>query len=141
VKTGRIVYCHCVFAQVVPPEVKQEVLRQLGESGLAFDAVADLCEMSARRDPGLKALAAEGDVKIAACFPRAVRGLFTAADAPLPEQGVEICNMRTDSAEQVMSALLTVGSKSIAIDAPGGAAAAADGDAPGAESDPRKEPR
>jgi len=113
VKTARIVYCHCAFAQVVPAEVKQEVLRRLGESNVAFDAVADLCEMSARRDPGLKALAAEGGVKIAACFPRAVRGLFIAADAPLPADGVEILNMRTDSADQVVAALLTVGGRSI----------------------------
>src|SRR5882757_8617683 len=94
----RILYCHCTYAQVVPAEVKQEVLRRLADSGAAFDAVADLCEMSARRDPGLKSLAAEGGqgtVKIAACFPRAVRGLFIAADAPLPENGVQICNMRT----------------------------------------------
>lgn len=110
---ARIVYCHCAFAQVVPAEVKQEVLRRLAESGTAFDAVADLCEMSARRDPGLKALAAAGGVKIAACFPRAVRGLFIAADAPLPEQGVAICNMRTDTADQVMAALLTVGGEPI----------------------------
>lgn len=105
----RILYCHCAYAQVVPADVKREVLRRLAESGVGFDAVADLCEMSARRDEGLKALAAEGNVKIAACFPRAVRGLFIAADAPLPPAGVEICNMRTDSAEQVVTALLTIG--------------------------------
>ncbi len=99
---ARILYCHCAYAQVVPAEVKQEVLRRLSESGVAFDAVADLCEMSARRDPGLKSLAAEGGVKIAACFPRAVRGLFIAADAPLPEGGVDILNMRTESAETVV---------------------------------------
>jgi hypothetical protein len=113
VKPARIVYCHCAYAQVVPAEVKQEVLRRLAESGVAFDAVADLCEMSARRDPGLKALAAEGEVKIAACYPRAVRGLFIAADAPLPEQGIEILNMRTETADQVVSALLTVGGRVI----------------------------
>ncbi|HET6248123.1 MAG TPA: hypothetical protein VFE47_10540 [Tepidisphaeraceae bacterium] len=117
--SARIIYCHCAYAQVVPPEVKQEVLRQLAESGTAFDAVADLCEMSARRDPGLKALAAEGGVKIAACYARAVRGLFIAADAPLPADGVEILNMRTDSAEQVIAALLTVGGKPIAPSANG----------------------
>jgi hypothetical protein len=111
-KSARIVYCHCAFAQVVPAEVKQEVLRQLSESGAAFDAVADLCEMSARRDPGLKQLAAEGAVKIAACFPRAVRGLFIAADAPLPDE-VEIRNMRTETAEQVVGALLTVNGKPV----------------------------
>ena len=102
----RILYCHCAYAQVVPPEVKQQVLTKLAEAGVAFDAVADLCEMSAKRDPALAQLASGGPVKIAACFPRAVRSLFIAADAPLPEQGVAICNMRTESAEQVVSALL-----------------------------------
>src|SRR5215210_8904044 len=93
--TRRILYCHCAYAQVVPKAVKEEVLRLLGESGVAFDAVADLCEMSARRDPALKQLAAGGDVKIAACYPRAVKWLFHAAGAPLPEAGVDVVNMRT----------------------------------------------
>jgi len=42
----RILYCHCAYAQVVPKEVKEAVLKKLCESGVAFDAVADLCEMS-----------------------------------------------------------------------------------------------
>ena len=102
----RILYCHCAYAQVVPAEVKQQVLAKLAESGVAFDAVADLCEMSAKRDPALGQLAAGGPVRIAACFPRAVRGLFIAADAPLPAEGVEIRNMRTETADQVVEALL-----------------------------------
>ena len=106
---ARILYCHCTYAQVVPPEVKQEVLRRLAESGVAFDAVADLCELSAKRDPLLKQLATEAagaTLKIAACYPRAVRWLFNAAESPLPEAGVEVCNMRTESAEQVVQALV-----------------------------------
>ena len=102
----RILYCHCAYAQVVPAEVKQAVLARLAESGAAFDAVADLCEMSAKRDPALAQLASGGPVRIAACYPRAVRGLFTAADAPLPAEGVEIRNMRAESADQVIEALL-----------------------------------
>ena len=51
----RILYCHCQYAQVVPKEVKEAVLRKLCESGVAFEAVADLCEMAARRDPALQA--------------------------------------------------------------------------------------
>jgi hypothetical protein len=102
----RILYCHCAYAQVVPPEVKQQVLAKLAESGIAFDAVADLCELSAKRDPAMAQLASGGPVKIAACFPRAVRGLFIAADAPLPADGVEIHNMRTATAEQVIEGLL-----------------------------------
>lgn len=102
----RILYCHCAYAQVVPKAVKEEVLRQLAASGVAFDAVADLCEMSARRDPSLVQLSQAGDVKIAACFPRAVKWLFSAADAPLPAEGVEILNMRADTAEAVTASLL-----------------------------------
>lgn len=102
----RILYCNCTYAQVVPPEVKQAVLRRLCESGAAFDAVADLCEMSARRDPQLAQLAGCGALKIAACYPRAVKWLFSAANAPLPADGAEILNMRVQPAEDVAAALL-----------------------------------
>lgn len=104
--TPRILYCHCAYANVVPPEVKNQVLDTLSASGVAFDAVPDLCEMSARRDPALLELA-KGEIKIAACYPRAVTWLFNAANAPLPENGVQILNMRVESAESVTSALLT----------------------------------
>ena len=104
---ARILYCHCAYAKVVPDEVKHEVLTRLAESGEAFEAVADLCEMSARRDPALKQLIENRPVRIAACFPRAVKWLFNAAGAPLPEDGgVDVCNMRTASADQVVQMLL-----------------------------------
>ena len=102
----RILYCHCAYAQVVPKEVKETVLKKLCESGVAFDAVADLCEMSARRDPSLKRLAEAGAVKIAACYPRAVKWLFHAAQADLPVETAEVLNMRVQGAEEVCAALL-----------------------------------
>ena len=101
----RILYCNCTYAQVVPTEVKEDVLKRLCASGAAFDAVADLCDMSARKDPALKKLVEAGDVKIVACFPRAVKWLFHAAGAPLPKEGVEILNMREQSADDVMRGL------------------------------------
>ena len=100
-----ILYCHCKYAQVVPPEVKAEVLRRLCDSGLPFEAVPDLCELSARRDPSLRRLASAGPVKIAACFPRAVKWLFAAADAPLSLGATEVLNMRTQPAAEVTAAL------------------------------------
>ena len=101
----RILYCNCTYAQVVPKEVKEAVLKKLCESGVAFDAVADLCEMSARRDPSLKRLAEAGAVKIAACYPRAVKWLFHAAQADLPVETTEVLNMRVQNAEEVCAAL------------------------------------
>ena len=101
----RILYCNCSYAQAVPKEVKEEVLKRLCASGAAFDAVADLCDMSARKDPAMQKLVEAGDVKIVACYPRAVKWLFHAAGAPLPKEGVEVLNMRDQTADQIMAGL------------------------------------
>lgn len=101
-----ILYCHCAYAKIIPPAVKEAVLKALAESGTPFEAVPDLCEMSARKDPSLKRLAERKDLKIAACFPRAVQWLFHAAGAPLSEEGVEVVNMREMSADEVVERLL-----------------------------------
>jgi len=102
----RVLYCNCTFAKVVPPDVKQDVLRQLSDSGQAFDAVADLCDMSARKDPALRRTSEGGCTKIAACYPRAVKWLFHAGGAPLPDEGVTVLNMRVDSADTIVKELL-----------------------------------
>ncbi len=102
----RIVYCHCAFAQVIPKDVKQGVLERLADSGENFECVPDLCEMSARRDPLLHQLAQQPNTRIAACYPRAVQGLFTAAGAPLKASGVEIVNLRVLNADEAAEALL-----------------------------------
>lgn len=105
-QSPRILYCRCAYARVVPEEVKDAVLERLTASGVAFDAVADLCEMSAKGDPALHSLADGTALKIAACYPRAVKWLFSAAGAPLPTEEVEIINMRVAEAEQAIERLL-----------------------------------
>ncbi len=131
----RILFCNCAYSNIVPPEVKEGVLKSLCESGAAFDAVADLCEMSARRDPALKRLAEGGPVKIAACFPRAVKWLFAAAAAPLAKDSTEVLNMRVESAEAVSTALL---SDELNPNLPEGKPRPAD--APAAESEAEPQP-
>ena len=101
-----ILYCNCTYAKVVPVEVKRDVLRRLSDSGRAFDAVADLCDMSARKDPALKKIADGGCTQIAACYPRAVKWLFHAAGTPLPAEGITVLNMREDTADNVIKELL-----------------------------------
>lgn len=103
---ARILYCHCAFAKVVPAEVKTAVLNGLSEANVEFDAVPDLCEMAACGDVRLRELAAGKSLRIAACYPRAVRWLFASAGAPLPEQTVRVWNMRVEPADVVVSALL-----------------------------------
>ncbi len=105
---AKILYCRCAFAQVVPAATKDAVLARLCDAGASFESVADLCEMAARRDPRLaESLAGGGPVRIAACYPRAVKWLFHQAGAPFPEDGrIEVLNMRDSPAEMVAEALL-----------------------------------
>jgi hypothetical protein len=100
-----LLYCRCAYAQVVPQGVKDAVLQKLCESGAGFETVADLCEMAAHRDPRVKALAASGALRIAACYPRVVRGLFTQCGSPLADDA-EVLNMRTQTADEVAAAML-----------------------------------
>jgi hypothetical protein len=100
-----LLYCHCAFAKVVPDATRSAVLERLAEAGVAFEAVPDLCEMAARKDPTLKRLSKAPGLKIAACYPRAVRWLFKGAEAPLADDA-EILNMRTEAADDVAEQLL-----------------------------------
>ncbi len=103
----RILYCHCAFSRVVKEEVKSAVFAGLASSGQAFDAVPDLCELAARQDPALHRLAAgRRPVEIVACYPRAVRWLFHAAEADLPEDNVRIHNMRAEESTTILERLL-----------------------------------
>jgi hypothetical protein len=99
-----ILYCRCAYAQVIPDETKDAVLAQLCAGEQPFTAVADLCEMSARRDPRLAELARESGWKIAACHARAVKWLFHAADAPLSEDA-HIVNLRELSSTEAVAEL------------------------------------
>jgi hypothetical protein len=103
----RVLYCHCAYARVVPEAVKQEVLAGLAASALEFEAVPDLCEMSARKDPRLAELVDSGEtVQIAACYPRAVKWLFSAAGVVLPEDRVRVLNMREQPANEIVRTIL-----------------------------------
>jgi len=104
-ESPRILYCHCSNAKVLPTETRDAVLRALCEAGVPFEPVADLCDLSARRDPLLKKLAASDSVVVAACHPRAVRCLFAAADALLPLEKTQLLNLRKDSAETLCAAV------------------------------------
>ncbi len=100
------IYCHCAYYQNIPDSVKSDVLNAIKDAGIEFEAVADLCQMSANHDPALKFWAKAESIKIIACYPRAVRWLFYAGGAPLLRNGVEFFNMRVDSAEKIISSLV-----------------------------------
>ena len=104
----RILYCHCAYARVVPVETKAGVLQGLANAGIEFDAVPDLCEMAARRDPRLGELASGTPMRIAACYPRAVRWLFASAGVNIDGDKAVVFNMRTQSADDVLHGILAI---------------------------------
>ena len=104
-QNSRILYCQCAHANVVPKETKEAVLQALIDADIPFDAVPDLCELAARKDPALGALGAAGNLRIAACYPRAVRWLFQGAGFPLNMATTTVCNMRDQDAETVVAQL------------------------------------
>lgn len=99
------IYCHCAHYDLVDEQKKAEVLSAIQHSGVEFEAVNDLCRLSAKRDAVLKKWAAAESIRIYACHPRAVKWLFEAGEAPLPAKGVEFFNMRTGKIEDITASL------------------------------------
>jgi len=113
-QSSRILYCQCAHANVVPKETKEAVLQALIDAEVPFDAVPDLCELAARKDAALGSLGAGGNLRIAACYPRAVRWLFQGAGFPLNMATTTICNMRDQDAATVVSQLTKTDSGDVA---------------------------
>ena len=105
-RTGVTIYCHCANSAVITNRVKLGVLDAIKDAGIEFEAVPDLCKLSAERDGALKRWAKAKSIKIVACYPRAVKWLFYAGRAPLPKESVEFLNMRVDSIEKITSSLM-----------------------------------
>lgn len=94
---AKILLCECTMGRALRPEEKELAKDTLCKSGVPFEIVSDLCTLAAKREPFLERFSAGGPVLIAACYPRAVRWLFHAAGAELPDE-TEIINLREEGA-------------------------------------------
>lgn len=123
---SEIIYCDCAYTRLIPEETKRGVLQILTEANLDFQTVPDLCQLAATQDPLLASIATKANLKILACYPRAVRWLFYSAGAPLRHdagEDVEIFNLRESSVEDVVGRLgvaasETMPSNSVAVSKP-----------------------
>lgn len=102
----KIVFCNCAYTRILPTRVKEKVRDTLLESGVEFEDVEDMCRMAAQKDPKLGEYIEGDSVKIAACYPRAVKWLFHAAGVPMDEEKVNVLNMREQQAGEVCEGLL-----------------------------------
>lgn len=100
----QILCCDCSQARLLQSEVRAAVKQCLASTGVEFLAVKDLCGLAARRDPLLQKFAQGNPLAVVACYPRAVRWLFAAADAPLPENHVTFLNLRALSVGEAAEA-------------------------------------
>ena len=100
-----IAVCRCAFGGVFPDDRAQVVIRALGEACLAPVVVPDLCGMAARREAALAEWVRRPGLRIVACHPRAVAGLFEAADLALPGRGAEVINLRERSCAEALDEL------------------------------------
>lgn len=100
-----VLYCNCGYYDLVPDKTRAAIFSAPVESGCEFEAVQDLCELAAGRDPRLKHWAQREDLTIIACFARSIKWLFHAAGAPLDFNKVRVLNARGQSPEKIISAL------------------------------------
>lgn len=127
-----VVFCQCSRANLHNPQVRQGAWDAIANSGETVHVVDDLCELSARRDPRLAAWASQPSLVVAACFDRAVRSLFAAAQAPLNESAT-VVNLRSDDAQSIDRLAQTLpAAKSAAPDGRPDAASAGQRGAPSA---------
>lgn len=123
-----ILICRCAQVKILPSGSADRVCSALASSGRRFHVVADLCKLAANKDPLLGELAANNNLTVAACFPRAVRWLFDMAGAPLVPN-VKLLNLRTGRPENVEAELLKTNRAANESDnSPNSAAADNDGD-------------
>jgi len=108
-KQPRVVICACAHYEIIPRASKEQILAGLQRSGVVLEVVSDLCGLAANRDPRLKTWIDEGPLTVVACFARAVRWLFYAAGAPLPDGQVRLFNMRTQSPEEILAQIADCG--------------------------------
>jgi len=100
-----ILFCNCGHSDIIDHAVKAEILNKLATTKLDFEAVQDLCELAAKKDPKLKRWAQADSLTIVACYQRTVKWLFNSAGAALETEKTKFLNMRTNTAEQILSSL------------------------------------
>jgi len=100
-----LLYCHCAFTSRVPEEKRARFWDALAASGRRFWAVDDLCRLAATRDPALRQWMEQTELTVVACYPRAVRGLLSAAGACWDGRKLQVYNLRDQAVEEILGAL------------------------------------
>lgn len=102
-----VIFCQCVYSEGLFSDVKQAVLEGLNQAGVVFEAVPDLCKLSANKALCLKNWTKHNKLTVIGCFPRTIKWLFHAGDAAFsPDFELTCLNMHTQSPEAIVQAVL-----------------------------------
>ncbi len=108
-----VLMCACAHYDIIPKATKDAVLDFLSRTGIRHEVVPDLCGLAAGHDPLLQQWSQSESPFVIACFPRAVRWLFSAADVPLEGKPVRFFNMRTQSPDEIIAGIPEPGSRTV----------------------------
>ena len=100
-----LLFCNCGYSDIIDSELKDHILNKLVTTKLDFEVVQDLCGLSAKKDTKLKSWRQAESLTIVACYRRTLKWLFNYADAALDPEKTQFLNMRTSSAEEILSSL------------------------------------
>jgi len=106
--SGKIIVCLCEFRGFPGVEEKLgTILSTLESSATPFHLLGDLCGICARNPEKLRdILNSQDDISVIACYPRAVKSLLKSAGVSLDKVNVSFYNWRTQSAEEILCAIL-----------------------------------
>jgi hypothetical protein len=99
-----VLFCQCKNAEIISSPVRDEIQSWFVQNQAAYVCVDDLCGMAAKKDPRLLEWAAQDNLIVIACYPRAVRWLFAMAGATLKDTA-QIFNQRVLSAQEIIGQL------------------------------------
>ncbi|MBL7215182.1 MAG: ferredoxin family protein [Phycisphaerae bacterium] len=99
-----VIICQCQNARLVSEATRRQVSDALKSTSQPVVYVDDLCALAAKKNPLLGQWAEQKELVVCACFPRAVKALFSHAKVNLPES-TKIFNLRTQQPEDILSLL------------------------------------
>jgi NAD-dependent dihydropyrimidine dehydrogenase PreA subunit len=103
-QSSNILICRCAHCHKIPGAVCDRIMQGLRKAGIPFQSVHDLCGAAAAANGTLAQWAAMERLHVVACYPRAVRWLFSRAGAPL-KNDVRLLNAASDDADAIVASL------------------------------------
>ncbi|MDD4870216.1 MAG: ferredoxin family protein [Kiritimatiellae bacterium] len=98
-----LLFCLCSGRRFVTDETKRAILDGLRTTGPQFVTISDLCGMAVKKGRELKEMADRANkIAVMACYPRAVKWLFSMAGIEWNEEKMGVINTRKDDVNNIL---------------------------------------